>query len=247
MVRETSCSRRGGRGYTMPEILISAAIFAMLLGILLGVYTGSMRGFFKGEDALSSTQDATVLMLYLRRDLQRLDLPSGQGLSYLKVHGDGPRSARLDFDGASASFSRATTDPGLVLPTGGLRFAFPARKGDEIQVIQYTYDPAASAIERLDLALGTRKLFGLPRLQDFSLSFRVHGSDFPVVDLFEGDGTADGKAIRQLWFELRMTMQSESAGGPEIRRTAVVLATNVFPKRANHALASSWVEGEGDG
>jgi hypothetical protein len=241
---------RGHRtlGYTIAEILIGALLLVLVLGTLLFVYTGSMRSYFKGEDALSSVQDASVLMMHLRRDLQRFEPSTSSPCDVLFVPAGagGGTGVKLKVDPSLGTLSGGPAGPadaGVTMPTSGSVLAFSMRMGDQVELVTYVYRADASAIERRSSASPDAKWFAMPRLRSFEVGFHAQPSADPApLDLFSASGGPPPVRVQELWFDVRMRLQSDETEGPDIGRTAVELATHVFPKRANRALGSVWYE-----
>lgn len=235
------------RGFTLVEVLIAMVVFLVIAGIGLQLWTGSARMFAKGEDALTTIQEASTVIMHLRRDLVGLAVPVDPKeylLRYERV-GDGltvKEDLFYDRGGRRLAKARYRAD-GTGYGGGAERLRLEFRVGtpeaDGVEAVAWEYRPAAASITR---KVGDRPVqeFAVPRLQafDVQLLYQLQGGQ-SALEALGWSGFNEG-SLQQLWFRVRFMVKAEDSAGAETTR--VELESAIFPKHLHRILQSLWRE-----
>ena len=232
-------------GVTITEVLIASVIFIMVAGLAMALMTNTTNDFVKGEDTMTSVQDASALIMRLRQDLmtlsQRPESMTSESCDLLYLH-------KGESGDAGAQVQLGTTT-GTIAVDNGLPTVEEEAKtvfsfwhfldGDGNQEkVTYTYKADEMTIVR-KVSGGRAKKYAIPRLKDFQISFDCQQKDSAdLVKAFKG--TAMGETpISQLWFSVKITVQSDES---LIRRrtTRIDIESKIFPRGLNRKLHGLW-------
>lgn len=234
--------------FTLVEVLIAMVVFLVIATIGLQLWTGSARMFAKGEDALTTIQEASTVIMHLRRDLVGLGVPKDPKaylLRYEKV-GDGltvKEDVFFDRVGRRLTKARYRSDStGYGGPSSDrLRIEFKVfgPQADSLEEVAWEYRAAAASITR---KVGERppQQFAVPRLQafDVQLLYQLQGGQAALEAL--GWSSFNEGTLQQMWFRVRFMVKAEDGAGAE--STRVELESNIFPKHLHRILQSLWLE-----
>jgi len=235
-------------GFTIPEVLVASLLLLVVFGLTMQLWLNTSRGVGKGEDALASIQDASLVLLYLRKDLQRLVIPGDGGnwdLRYVHIRGQELTQNSLFWDEATQGLRnelQATNDSTDVFKEDKTELAFHVLEEDgSATKVTYTYLPEQRAMRRVE-GFGARpKMFALPRLEDFRVQLSYASPGLSARDLLGSEREGTGRLL-QFWFRLRFVVRGEEREGA-VQTTRVDVDTNVFPRYANRRLHARWREG----
>lgn len=236
--------RRRRPGFTIPEVLIAAVLMLMVLGLGTRLWLDSSRGVVKGRDALQSVRDASLVLLHLRKDLQRATLdgagPAGP-LGLEDVRGYERAAAALRWDAAARVFRpevTATENPADVFREDKRELRFYARVGPDgaAREVRYAFLPEERTIRR-QVAGESPRHFALPRMREFDVRVEADVGGRAVRLLPAGE-TPPAGPVRRIWFRVRFAVRGD-APGARLRATAVEMDTRVFPRYLNRALNRS--------
>jgi hypothetical protein len=233
------------RGFSIAEVLIAGALSLTVLALVFHLWMSSARGVGKGEETLTSVQDASLVLLYLRRDLQRLILPTNPlpwHVRYVRQEGTEVSGNSLLWDPARHSLLNTPGGPDTPATEDVTELSFYASEdtSGRREKITYRYFPKRKVLERTKG--GSRPhLFGLPRMQNFQIQFSYTDAGGLEHALFGADTPETGR-ILQFWFRIRFQVQGEDKA-EKIRQTRIDLETRIFPRYANRGLHSRWIDG----
>lgn len=230
------------RAFSIPEVLIASLLAATVLTLTLHLWSSSTRTVTKGEESLTSLQDASLVLLHLRRDLQRLCLPGPArpwDLRLLEKRGtlQTHHLLRFDPDTLSLANQRPPPDPPPAHDLTLLAFHVFREDLQGTQRIRYRYQQEERTLWR-EAQDEEPRAFALPRLQEFRLQPVVAlagGGDLALL----GADTPETGRLLQLWFEVRFEVQAEE-DATGIRPTRIELETRIFPRDANRHLHRRW-------
>lgn len=237
--------RRDRAGFTLAEALIAVGIFAMVSAVALGLWSGMARSFFRGEDTRTSVQEASTVLLHLRRDLLAADLGDparGYDLRLQRVREGDLKAATLRLDLTERVLVRRTEeDEGAGEDRSELTLW--TRRGDAAvaREVTWAYLPDQARIERRAEGEATRS-FAAPRARDLEVEVEAEPvrppDDGAPLRMLAG-GPARTAPLGRVWFRVRFAVQGEPREGG-LSTTRVDLETRVFPRRANLRLRSRW-------
>ncbi len=237
-------------GFTTLELMVAITVFMAVAGVALELFTGAFRSAFKGEDAVSSVQDASAVLLHLRRDLLEMVLP-GDGRPYdvrhMRVRGTDFRNDDYALDPARRVLtgkSRVSDNENAVYKEDVSEFWFfvPDAAGTNVVPVVYRYLPEASTITR-KVGAGREQSFALPRLESFDLQMAVEGDDGVSRDLL-GVRLEETAPVARLYWRVAFRVRGEKRDtGPET--TPVEIESRIFPKHQNRRFRSRWIGGAG--
>lgn len=238
------------RAFTTLETLVAVSLFMMVMGISLTLWTGAFKDFFKGEDALTSVQDASLVLLHLRRDLLELTLPADgrpYDLRFVRIRGQHFVTDDLRFDPPTRAFvkrHKETDDPEVVYAEDKTELAFFVNDatGDRFVPVTYVYFPGRQLIQRR-VGRDRPRDFALPRLEDFELQLEAEDRFTELLPIrllgTRGEGT---DVLRRIWFHVRFAIKAQRTKNG-IETTRVDVETKVFPKALNRRIRSAWRSG----
>ncbi len=228
----------------MVEVLVGMGVMCVLMVIAYGMFVWTWKSFVKGDDTISSVYESSILMLSLRRDLQRMEFPPGEAGDFVvERSGPSPLAAGADYRHSARQLFASTSVPAIQASTSAetTRYTFFLRENSEVRPVSYTYFSSERKIRREGGLDGSVKDFAVPRLREFELRLGLQPEGSAASLLFPLDGLGAGVRALQLWARVRMRLQSER-GPSEMATTSVEVASNVFPKRLNALLRSRWPE-----
>lgn len=232
------------RGFTIPEVLVASVLMMVVFGLVLSLWLNTTRGVTKGEDALDSIQDASIVLLYLRKDAQRMDRGptiAPWDIRYVRVRDTELQMNALKFDAATGGLTNTPTQTNNSSDTfkeDKTEVSFHVQ-GDDGQPVRVTYAflPEQRSIRRVEGA-GPPKFFALPRLQEFQIQLHYATRASPERALF-GAETEETGEILQLWWRVSFAVQGDREQ-VDIRKTEVVVDTRIFPRYLNRNLHTRW-------
>jgi type II secretory pathway pseudopilin PulG len=239
---------RARRGMTLLEALVATVVFLLVLLLAWDLWRGAFRGFFKGEDALTSAQEAALVVEHLRRDLLAgaLAPPGAWGdVGYVHATGSGRHEKTVRVDRAtrqvsSVAGSSFAPQPGSPSERIELRFFRGLSAGQEPVEVVYVFDVQRGSLLRRVGAEPPRSLC-TGRLRRFEVKLMAEPDSAGAAIELNGPGTVAAAPVRRLWWHLRVELRSEPAASPIIT-TEVPIETNVFPKNLNRSLVALWKE-----
>lgn len=235
------------RGFTIPEVLVAALLMLTVFALTMQLWISSSRGVGKGEDALAAVQDASLVLLNLRKDLQRLTYPPEKlpwQLRYIRIRGQAMVMNEITWDPAGRGFLNKKSESdsvGDVFKEDKTELSFYIFQdgGTQVKKVTYAYLPEQKSMRR-QVGLARPHMFALPRLQDFQLQMHFASPEGLSRALFGADTPATGK-VDQLWFSTRFVVQSEQDAA-RIQTTRVDMETRIFPRYVNRLLHTRWLE-----
>jgi prepilin-type N-terminal cleavage/methylation domain-containing protein len=233
---------RAGAGFSLVEVLVGTAVMVVLMVITYGMFVWTWKSFVKGDDTITSVYESSILMLSLRRDLQRMDFPDGESADFaVERFGASPMAAGADYRHSMRRMVPSTSVPPIQASTAAetTRYTFLIRQNAEVKQVSYTYYSSERKVRREGGLDGAVKDFAVPRLREFDLRLCLQPEGASAALLFPLDGLGGGVRPLQLWAKVRLRLQSDR-GPSEMATTSVEVASNVFPKRLNALLRSRW-------
>jgi hypothetical protein len=231
-------------GFTITEVLVASVLMMIVFGLVLSLWLNTTRGVSKGEDTLDSIQDASIVLLYLRKDVQRMDRGpaiASWDIRYVRVRGNELTLNALKFDDETGGLKNHVTRTDNSNDTfkedkTEVSFHVQGEDGEPVKVT-YAFLPEQRSIRRVE-GLKAPKYFALPRLQDFQV--QLHYATRASTDraIFGADTEATGELL-QLWFGVRFSVQGDREQ-VDIRKTEVVVETRIFPRYLNRNLHTRW-------
>ena len=232
------------RGFSIAEVLVASVLMMVVFGLVLSLWLNTTRGVSKGEDTLDSIQDASIVLLYLRKDVQRMDRGpeiAPWDIRYVRVRGHELTMNGLKFDDETGGLSNDVTRSDSSSDTfkedkTEVTFHVRGEDGDAVRVT-YAFLPEQHSIRRVE-GSGPPKFFALPRLQDFQVQLHYATRADPDRALFGAETEETGRLL-QLWFSVRFAVQGDR-DKVDIRKTEVVVDTRIFPRYLNRNLHTRW-------
>lgn len=232
------------RGFTIPEVLVASVLMMVVFGLVLSLWLNTTRGVAKGEDTLDSIQDASIVLLYLRKDVQRMNRGPAIApwdIQYVRVRGSELTINALKFDDETGGLSNTVTrsdNSADVFKEDKTEFSFYLQRQDGEPVrVTYAFLPESRSIRRME-GTAAPSFFALPRLQEFQVQLHYATSADSERALF-GAETAETGRLLQLWFSVRFAVQGDR-DQVDIRKTEVVVDTRIFPRYLNRNLHTRW-------
>ena len=135
----------------------------------LSLLTSSSMDFVKGEDTVSTAQEASLLMRRLREDLLNIRPSSAGEFDLTYVSEAKQRSVKFKPDSGSIDVTEQAAD--AAAGGQGKRLSFYVSDADKAEVrLVYTYLPDEKTIKR-KIADNPEKSYAVPRLKDFAIDF----------------------------------------------------------------------------
>ena len=242
---------RNKRAVTITEVLIASVIFIMVAGLALGLMTNTTNDFVKGEDTMTSVQDAAAIIMRLRHDMATLALAPTDGSSdpadfiYCRNSDGAKVQAAVHLDTTSATVSiNGDTEECDANKTVFSFYRFADTSG-LAKKVTYSYAKNESSIVRQAQGEKT-KSYAVPRLKDFQINLycqeksaaAVAFTTASTIDCFTGDEVT-GKTINRLWLGVKVTVQSDES---VLRRrtTRIDIQSHIFPRPLNRKLNGLW-------
>ena len=236
-------------GVTITEVLIASVIFIMVAGLAMALMTNTTNDFVKGEDTMTSVQDASVLIMRLRQDLMNLSQRAAEATSescdliYLHKGESAILGAQVQILATSGTVKVDNTLP-TVEEDAKTVFSFWHFVDGEGKKEKITYSYVAKEMTILRQVQGGRgKKYAIPRLKDFQISFDCQQKDKAnQVQAFSGFAIAE-TAISQMWFAVKITVQSDESLMRR-RTTKIDIDSRIFPRGLNKNLNGIWTRAD---
>lgn len=232
-------------GVTITEVLIASVIFIMVAGLAMALMTNTTNDFVKGEDTLTSVQDASALIMRLRQDLLNLSQRAQEATSetcdlfYWHKGESSTIGAQVQIFATSGTVKVDNALPTVNEEAKTVFSFWHYVKGDgSKEKITYAYKEDEMTIVR-QVHGGPVKKYAIPRLKDFRISFLCQAKEkAEELQAFKGSVISE-TAISQMWFAAKITVQSDESLMRR-RTTKIDIESRIFPRGLNRKFTGRW-------